>query len=165
MDNREEIVRHFGNKLRVRVNGVLIEHDKLLMVKHQSLGSAGFLWNVPGGGMEFGQSAEEALQREFEEETGLRIEVCDFLFVHELLMQPLHAMELFFRVKRISGSVTRGTDPEMDERQIIDEVAFLSWFKIAALSASNKHNVFNKCNNLDDLLHMNGYLIQSETIK
>ena len=160
MDNREEIVRHFGNKLRVRVNGVLIEHDKLLMVKHQSLGSAGFLWNVPGGGMEFGQSAEEALQREFEEETGLRIEVCDFLFVHELLVRPLHAIELFYLVEKTGGELVKGIDPEMQKNnQIIEDVRFMSWKELEEMAAENKHNIFNKCNDLIDLVNKRGYFI------
>ena len=60
----ENIVKHFGNRLRVRVNGILIENERILMVKHVGLGETGYLWAPPGGGIEFGTSAPQNLERE-----------------------------------------------------------------------------------------------------
>jgi len=71
------------------------------MASHHSLGESGILWAPPGGGMDFGQSVEENLTREFREETGLKVEVKRFLFINEFLAVPLHAVELFFEVTRI----------------------------------------------------------------
>lgn len=160
MASSDDIIKTYGEKLRTRVNGVLIENEKVLMVKHQSLGKGGFLWNVPGGGMEFGQSAETALKREFEEETGLKIKLCDFLFVHELLVKPLHAVELFFLVERTGGKLVKGQDPEMHEdKQIIEEVRFVTWPELIDMAPENKHNIFNKSNSLIDLLNKKGYFI------
>jgi 8-oxo-dGTP diphosphatase len=156
----DEIVKTFGKRLRTRVNGILIEKDRILMVRHRSLGKAGFLWNVPGGGMDYGQSASEALKREFEEEVGLKVKVCDFLFVHELLVKPLHAVELFFVVEKIEGRLIKGLDPEMKEgEQIIEDVRFMDWEEIHNLAPNNKHNIFNKCNSLPDLINKRGYFI------
>ena len=160
MASREDIVKTYGRKLRTRVNGILIEDEKILMVRHQSLGSGGFLWNVPGGGMEYGQSAEIALKREFIEETGLNIKVCDFLFVHELLVRPLHAIELFYLVEKTGGELVKGIDPEMQKNnQIIEDVRFMSWKELEEMAAENKHNIFNKCNDLIDLVNKRGYFI------
>ena len=77
----KEIEAKFGNRLRSRVNGILIHDEKILMIKHL-MGNGKIMWSVPGGGMYFGQSAIVNLKREFFEETGLDIEVKDYLFVH-----------------------------------------------------------------------------------
>ncbi|MFW5701229.1 MAG: NUDIX domain-containing protein [Cyclobacteriaceae bacterium] len=160
MASHEDIVKTYGQKLRTRVNGVLLEDENILMVRHQSLGSGGYLWNVPGGGMEYGQSAEAALKREFAEETGLKVKICDFLFVHELLIEPLHAIELFFMVEKTGGKLEIGLDPEMDEdKQIIEDVRFMPWSEISELAPDNKHNIFDKCKSLTDLVDKRGYFI------
>ena len=80
---RDTIVEQFGNKIRVRVCGICIENAKILLVKHHALTKSGEFWSPPGGGMDFGESAENNLKREFLEETGLVVDVEKFLFVHE----------------------------------------------------------------------------------
>ncbi|MGD1843339.1 MAG: NUDIX domain-containing protein, partial [Thermonemataceae bacterium] len=110
MDQQEEILARFGNQLRVRVCGICVQDNQLLLVKHQGL-QQGYLWAPPGGGMQFGESAETCLVREFEEETGLQIAVEQFLFVHEFLRPPLHGIELFFTVTVKQGTLRIGYDP------------------------------------------------------
>ena len=75
----KEVARIYGNKVRVRACGVCWQDDRLLMVNHASLTPTDF-WAPPGGGVEFGQSIEEALKQEFIEETGLNITPLEFLF-------------------------------------------------------------------------------------
>lgn len=147
----------FGHQLRVRVNGLLIENDKILLVKHTSLGIGQYLWIPPGGGMEYGMSAKENLSREFHEETGLTIQVKNFLFVHEFMQKPLHAMELFFVVERIKGQVTTGRDPEMAGTQIIEEVKFLSIQDIKEERKEHLHQMLRQCDRLEDILNSRGY--------
>jgi len=137
----KKIIEKFGNRLRLRVCGILEEDDKILLVRHSSIGRKGILWAPPGGGMKFGTSAEENLIREFKEETGLDISVMDFLFVHEFLSPPLHAMEFFFRVKKVGGSLMLGHDPEMpQENQIIREIRFVSKQEIVSMDPETVHN-------------------------
>ncbi|MBT31476.1 MAG: NUDIX hydrolase [Thalassobius sp.] len=146
----------FGNRLRVRVCGICIENDKVLMVRHQSLGN-GFLWAPPGGGLDFGETLEEGLQREFVEETGMEVEVVRFLFVHEYLDKPLHGIELFFEVKQIGGVMKMGTDPEMSSKdQIIDHLKFLSFDEIKAQPEGCVHNSVLHSNSVEELLAMQG---------
>jgi len=61
---QEEIHEHYGEKLRVRVCGVCIEGGKILLVHHRSLGRTNSLWAPPGGGMNYGEDARQALKRE-----------------------------------------------------------------------------------------------------
>lgn len=154
----EEIVEVFGNKLRLRVCGICIKEDKILMIKHHSVGKEGYLWAPPGGGMHLGESAEETLIREFKEETGLEIAIERFLFVNEFLDLPLHAIELFFEVRITGGALVVGQDPEMsDQKQIIAAVDFLG---IEALKKENPlkvHGVLRKIQKISDILQKKGY--------
>jgi len=155
----EKIIEKFGNKLRVRVCGILIEKGKILLIRHKSLGKNGVLWAPPGGGMLFAESAEETIKREFEEETGLKIQVERFLFTHEFLKPPLHAIELFFEVSRLGGTLNTGYDPEMKKNeQIITDAAYLDLDQIKEIGNDSMHNVLRKVTNLKDLLYLDGYV-------
>ena len=57
-DIHDRIVEAFGNKLRVRVCGICVDENKVLLINHHSLNEGGDFWAPPGGGMDFGKSAE-----------------------------------------------------------------------------------------------------------
>ena len=89
------------------------------------------VWMPPGGGLEFGETLEDCLEREFREETGARIEVGEFLFLNELIEDPYHAVELFYKVRQIGGEIRLGSDPEHDAHsQLLKAVA---WKPVAEL--------------------------------
>ncbi len=159
-DMKKRIIQEFGDKLRVRVCGVCIERDKILMVNHHSLNESGDFWGPPGGGMDFSFSAEENLKREFEEETGIAIEIKNFLFVHEYLSPPLHAIELFFEVKKVNGNIITGYDPEMkSNEQIIKDVKYKSFEELIEMDSGNVHQVFTNFNSIEEILLGNGYFL------
>lgn len=66
---------------RVRVAGVLKYRDQLLLVQHRK-GNRSY-WLLPGGGVLLGETLRACLEREFEEELSIRIEVGELLFVAE----------------------------------------------------------------------------------
>lgn len=147
----------FSGKVRVRVCGLLDNGDGILMIKHTSIGSKGHLWVPPGGGVDFGESAEQALKREFLEETGLNIEVKKFLFVFELINDKHHAVELFYSVERLDGQLSLGGDPEFDpSSQIMEEVTFLSYEKISKMDAALLHGIFNEVNTPEKVFELRG---------
>lgn len=153
----KEIESKFGNHLRIRVNGILIQEEKILMIKHL-MGDDRILWSVPGGGMQFGQSAKFNLKREFEEETGLTVEIMDYLFVHEYLNPPLHALEHFFSVKWTSGDLKLGTDPELSsENQIIDDIRWMDLNDIHSLPQNSLHQIFWGIKSLESVGLYKGY--------
>jgi ADP-ribose pyrophosphatase YjhB (NUDIX family) len=153
----KEIESTFGHRLRVRVNGVLIEGDKILLVKHK-MGNGRLFWSTPGGGMEFGSSAKVNLTREFKEETGLEVEPQDFLFVHEFLSPPLHAIECFFTVKRTGGSIVLGKDPELgSENQILSELKWMTLQELQGLGSDSIHQIFLGIKSLSELVLSKGY--------
>lgn len=153
----KEIESKFGHQLRSRVNGVLIENEKILMVKHL-MGNGREFWSTPGGGMIFGKSAIDNLKREFLEETGLIIEVSNYLFVHEFLDPPLHAMEHFFEVNRIEGIAVLGKDPELSStNQILADIRWMSLEELHSLQKNSLHRIFWGIKSLSELVLCKGY--------
>jgi len=122
------------------------------MVKHK-MGHIPF-WAPPGGGIEFGETVEDTLKREFLEETGLSIEIVKFQFGCEFIMPPLHAIELFYEVKAVSGTLAAGNDPEL---QIIEKVQFLSFNEILQLPSESAHGIFRLSKNAVSLRQMTGF--------
>ncbi len=62
------------NRFHVSVKGFIIWEDKYLFIKKVSNGSKnqGY-WELPGGGLDFGEFPEDGLAREIKEETNLEI--------------------------------------------------------------------------------------------
>ncbi len=153
----DQVHETYGNRLRVRACGLLVENERLLMVNHRSLSKSDF-WAPPGGGVDFGESAADCLQREMLEETGLKTEVADFLFACEFIQKPLHAIELFFLLRRIGGVLVTGLDPEMKaEEQIINTVQFLRGDEIRKMDPQTLHGVFRFVNEPLQITELQGY--------
>lgn len=122
----------FSHQLRVRVCGLLVESEAILLTKIHSPVNDKLVWSPPGGAIRFGESMAEALKREFREETRLRVEILQLLHINELVRPPFHALECYFEVKRTGGTPELGSDPELagEQQKLID----LQWIPIAKLS-------------------------------
>lgn len=139
----------FSHKVRIRVCGVLIENDSILLVQLKSPVTNKLIWTPPGGGLEFGETMNECLKREFVEETGIDIEVKTLFHVNELIKQPYHAIEFYFTVKASGGSLKAGYDPELpDDRQMLQDVQWKLIDDIASLSFAPE-SLANKIRNSD----------------
>lgn len=145
----------FGNKVRVRVMGILEEDEKVLLLKHAGIGKEHVLWLPPGGGVDFGTSLEETLIKEFREETNLSISVENFMFIHEYIKGDLHAIEFFYRVSCDGGQVKLGSDPELrDEDQILADFAFFSKEELVKMPKTHLHGAFHAS---DPIKEFHGY--------
>ena len=151
-----EVETTYGNRLRVRICGVLVENDKILLVKHR-FEDGKILYAPPGGGQDYGESAETALKKEFKEETGLIINVEEMLFVHEYKEPPLHALEIFFSVRSLGGKLRKGRDPET-KRQIIEDVSFYNNDELGRLPKSQRHHTLRNFTTIEKYLRTSGYL-------
>ncbi|RFS18280.1 NUDIX hydrolase [Emticicia sp. C21] len=125
-DAQETVKKLYSNKIRIRVCGICIENEQVLMVCHKGVINENDVWLPPGGGMEEGETLTKTLEREFLEETGYHIKVGSFLYKNEFIHPPIHAIELYFSVQILSGKLMKGTDPEVNhDAQIIKDVRWI----------------------------------------
>jgi len=75
----------------VGVGGVVVRDGRALIIRRGKEPLFG-RWTVPGGTVELGETLEEALVREMEEETGLHVE-------------PVEILTVFDRIQREDGRV------------------------------------------------------------
>ncbi len=155
----DDLSRLYGNKVRVRACGICIQNDKILLAGHRMSGMSGLFWSPPGGGIQFGENAVEALKREFLEETGLSVEAGELLFLNEFIVPPLHALELFFRIRSFTGDLSLGMDPEFSvDSQILRQIKFMSFEEVKALPSDSVHSFFSRINSLQEIFEIRGFL-------
>ncbi len=83
---------------RVRVCGLLKKNNKILFVKHRKNDEEYYL--LPGGGVDYGESFEVALKREYFEEVNIDISLGKMLFISEAIApdQSKHIVNVYFEV-------------------------------------------------------------------
>lgn len=92
--------------MRIRAVAILIENEQIALIERHRAGKHFF--SFPGGGVDEGETAERAVLREMEEETGLRVavqrKVADVWFRGN--------RQEFFLVERLDGEFGTGTGEE-----------------------------------------------------
>lgn len=73
-------------------------HGRVLLFKHTY---RKFPWGLPGGALEYGEQPDEAIIREFSEETGMTIEVTQLLLGHS--SSYFHHVGLVYLCKVVRG--------------------------------------------------------------
>lgn len=88
---------------RTGVYGVAIENGKILLIK-QKQGPHGGKFDFPGGGIEFGESIEQALRREFEEEVAMTFKSSTFVDnLTATIEKPYYTFYQIGMIYRIEG--------------------------------------------------------------
>ena len=115
-------------KHRIRAAGLLVQDNKLLLVKLEVDGK--IFWVPPGGALEAcDNSTTDTVCREVFEETGLKVtDVGPLVFVREFnepSRQTYH-VEQFYLVMDWEGELTTENLRGLDDEHLIKEVAWLS---------------------------------------
>jgi ADP-ribose pyrophosphatase YjhB (NUDIX family) len=154
-DPSDSLLQAYTGQVRVRVGGLLVQKGAILLAAHRGLlpDKVPF-WSPPGGGWEFGETIRECLCREFQEETGMRVEVGRFLHLHEFMDQDLQALELFFEVKPLDPTATPrlGSDPEhAAEGQVLTRLAFFTPRQLVSMPVMQVHPILRLILSPDDV--------------
>jgi 8-oxo-dGTP diphosphatase len=93
----------------VRAYGVLIHEDRIALVRSSNPRHLPPLWWLPGGGIDFGESPEVTLVREFHEETGLIVAEPRLLGVssdvrHRDNGDQIHTVRVTYTVRLVGDS-------------------------------------------------------------
>lgn len=91
------------------VTGVVIHDGKVLLARHTYGNGKGMLI-VPGGYVEYGETPQDALIREYKEEADITVKPCDIIAIRF----NMHDWYIAFRAEYISGNATSDND-ENDE--------------------------------------------------
>lgn len=132
--NRHRVLKEFEGRTRVRVCAFLIENESVLFIKQADLFDTRKSYFLPpGGGLQFQEKLETAVQREFLEETGLNVTPVKLLYINQFVFDRLHAIEFYFLVERADQrKAVKGTDPELSETEQIIQGVF--WIPINDLN-------------------------------
>ena len=103
-------------KRDTRVQLVIVENGKFILLNHLRKSDNRAFWGLPGGGREEGETDEEAAHREALEETGLEIKLLpvqwEFLTGDD---RYIYRRAVTFLAYPISGTAIVGTEPESEE--------------------------------------------------
>ncbi len=94
---------------RISAYGLVCDVDRILLCRFsEGIFSAG-MWTLPGGGIEFGEYPEEAMVREVEEETGLRVMPMGFAgissFRHDTDVRAFHGIRVIYHATLLGGEL------------------------------------------------------------
>src|SRR6266702_535822 len=88
---------------RIAVSALIFDEGRILLAHRRDID----WWNLPGGGMEVGETVDEALRREVAEETGLEVEIEQLVGVYSKPQKQ--EIVLAFRCN-ITGGILRATE-------------------------------------------------------
>jgi 8-oxo-dGTP diphosphatase len=157
----------FGHRVRVRVCGISVIGDRILLIGHRGLVQDALYWSPPGGGVQFGERTRDALIREVREETGLTARVGSFMFYKEFIAPPLHAIEMYYLIENQEmPPLDLGSDPELPlQSQSIEELRQVTLSEIQKLPLNCVDSIFHNLPSLDYLCDRRNWpTIQNELI-
>lgn len=112
----------YATNMRVRVAGVIIKDDKILLMGRVKNGREYFVF--PGGAVEEGETLKDALAREIKEELNLDAKP-DRLLV-EMVNLAYQQKEYYYLVKDFHGEVALGGEEK--ETMNKDDQYYPQWF-------------------------------------
>jgi len=117
----------------VRAYGILVHQGSVALVRSSNPNHVPPLWWLPGGGIDFGESPEETLIREFLEETGLRVTDPVLLSVTSDVRKRdngdrIHTVRIIYTVSLAGGDMTHEVHGTTDHA---------AWYRVEQLDELN----------------------------
>lgn len=112
-----------------RYQGAIVHDHHILLIRHREHETGRSYWLFPGGGRETGESEEECVAREMQEETNLTVKVERLLIEQPATPGGIYLRRRTFLCSILDGTASPGYEPELEasEEYGIVEVA---WFDL-----------------------------------
>ena len=95
-----------------RYQGAIIRDHHILLLKQVEHASGRSYWQIPGGGIESGETEEQCVQREMLEETGLSVRVDSLLLDEPSTPGAIYQRWRTYRCTILAGEARPGSEPE-----------------------------------------------------
>ncbi len=96
----------------IRYQGAIIRDHHVLLLKQTEHASGCSYWQIPGGGIEPGETEEQCVQREMLEETGLSVQVDSLLLDEPSTPGAIYQRWKTYRCSILAGEARPGAEPE-----------------------------------------------------
>ncbi|WP_422657603.1 NUDIX hydrolase [Paenibacillus sp. EC2-1] len=101
-----------NNKFNFRVAGIAIQNNRVLLHTTQT----DDFWNLPGGRVEFNESTDQTIVREFKEELDIDVRIKELFFVNEDFFEydgkRYHEIGFYYLIDLPEGHELTRTDEE-----------------------------------------------------
>ncbi len=118
-----------NKRMDIGVKALIFNEDKFLVMHNKGVEED--LWELPGGRMEFGETAEETLRREMIEETGLIVNPIKLLDTWNLIREDYQIAGIIYLCQFEQGEV-----------RLSDEHDAFRWIGIDEKSLQMMYEVF-----------------------
>ncbi|PIY81154.1 hypothetical protein COY00_00390 [Candidatus Pacearchaeota archaeon CG_4_10_14_0_2_um_filter_35_33] len=116
--------------IKTRASALIFEDGKVMVTKHD-VPDYGVYYLLPGGGIELGESPEDALKREVKEECGIDIEVHRLVYYKSGYTDKDNYLDLIFLCKKVGRDIKVSEDEKnVKEVQFVtpNEIKELKFF-------------------------------------
>ncbi len=118
--------------MRKAVRAIIVRGNKLLAMKRNKFGKE--YYTLVGGGIDYGESAEQALAREVREESGLTVTDCRLVYIEEA-GDPFGTQYIYLCSDN-GGDIALSPDSEEAAIHLLGENQYLPvWISIKELAA------------------------------
>ncbi len=103
------VTESLERRTRIAAYGLALVDQRILLSRYASPSPDGGFWNLPGGGLEFGEHPEDAMVREFLEETGLQVRATGLLGFDSITGEghdhDFHHIRFVYEVEILGGEL------------------------------------------------------------
>lgn len=123
----------------IRVYGIVLRDGAILLTDEFRLGMR--MTKFPGGGLELGEGTADCLRREFQEETGLDIDILEHIYTTDyfqptrLLEEPQQLISIYYRVEIKNPQSLLTSGKAFDFKETIEGAQSFRWVRLSDLKA------------------------------